>query len=239
MILRTYCMSNIGGRSTNDDTAAIYQEAGGKAWVYVGDGLGSYAGGKRASRAAGDALLGMAKKGSMLGRERLQEAARAADQAVKTLQKQTGGNMKTTLVFLAVEGDQAQWAHVGDSRLYHFRGGKLQKQTTDHSVSQMAVFLGEISLHEIRFHEDRNRVLRALGGDNAKADVSEPLTLKEGEDAFLLCTDGFWEYVYEEEMEQLLCRSSTPEQWLRQMEQLVRSRATAENDNFTAAAVFC
>ena len=239
MILRTFCMSNIGGRSTNDDTAAIYQEAGGKAWVYVGDGLGSYAGGKRASRAAGDALLAMAKKGSMLGKERLQEAAQAADQAVKTLQKQTGGNMKTTLVFLAVEGDQAQWVHVGDSRLYHFRGGKLQKQTTDHSVSQMAVFLGEISLHEIRFHEDRNRVLRALGGDNAKADVSEPLTLKDGEDAFLLCTDGFWEYVYEEEMEAALQAAESPKDWVHRMEKILKTRVPRDNDNFTAAALFC
>ena len=236
MILRTFCMSNIGGRSTNDDTASIYQTPG-KAWVYVGDGLGSYAGGKRASRAAGDALLAMAKKGSMLGKERLTEAAQAADKAVHDLQAATGGNMKTTLVFLAVEGDQAQWAHVGDSRLYHFRSGKLQKQTTDHSVSQMAVFLGEISLHEIRFHEDRNRVLRALGGENAKADVSDPIELEEG-DAFLLCTDGFWEYVYEEEMEAALQAAESPKDWVHRMEKILKTRVPKDNDNFTAAALF-
>ena len=64
MIIKTFCMSDVGGSAANDDTASIYQERG-KAWVYVGDGLGSYAGGKRASKTAGDALLTMAKQGSM------------------------------------------------------------------------------------------------------------------------------------------------------------------------------
>lgn len=238
MSIKTFCMSNIGGRTTNDDTASIYQERG-KAWVYVGDGLGSYAGGKRASKAAGDALLTMAKQGSMMSKERLQEAALAADKAVKDLQKATKGNMKTTLVFLAVEEGKAQWMHVGDSRLYHFREGKVAKQTTDHSVSQMAVFMGEITTHEIRFHEDRNKVLRALGGENAKAEISEEIEVSEGRDAFLLCTDGFWEYVYENEMEQALQESDNPKDWIHRMEKILKTRVPADNDNFTAAALIC
>lgn len=231
-------MSNIGGRTTNDDTAAIYQEPG-KAWVYVGDGLGSYAGGKRASKTAGDKLLQLSKTRSMLDKDTLSSAAQAADKAVKDLQKATGGNMKTTLVFLAVEEDRARWMHVGDSRLYHFKNGRLLKQTTDHSVSQMAVFMGEISVHEIRFHEDRNRVLRALGGDNAKADVSECVSVVEGEDAFLLCTDGFWEYVYENEMEEQLRLCDGPKDWIKRMEKILRTRVPKDNDNFTAAALIC
>ena len=238
MIIKTYCMSDVGGRATNDDTASIYQERG-RAWVYVGDGLGSYAGGKRASKTAGDALLTMAKQGSMLSKETLTEAAAKADQAVKKLQKETGGNMKTTLVFLAVEDGKARWMHVGDSRLYHFRDGKVLKQTTDHSVSQMAVFMGEITTHEIRFHEDRNKVLRALGGENAKAEVSEEVEVAEGRDAFLLCTDGFWEYVYENEMEQALRESDDPKDWIRRMEKILKTRVPSDNDNFTAAAAIC
>ena len=238
MIIKTFCMSDVGGRTTNDDTASIYQESG-RAWVYVGDGLGSYAGGKRASKTAGDALLTMAKQGSMLSKERLTDAAAFADQAVKKLQKETKGNMKTTLVFLAVEDGKARWMHVGDSRLYHFRDGKVLKQTTDHSVSQMAVFMGEITTHEIRFHEDRNKVLRALGGDNAKAEVSEEVELSEGRDAFLLCTDGFWEYVFENEMEECLQEADSPKDWVRRMEKILKTRVPADNDNFTAAALIC
>lgn len=238
MIIKTSCMSNIGGRTTNDDTASIYQEKG-KAWVYVGDGLGSYAGGKRASKTAGDALLTMAKQGSMLPKERMQDGALLADKAVKDLQKATKGNMKTTLVFLAVEDGKARWMHVGDSRLYHFRDGKVVKQTTDHSVSQMAVFMGEITTHEIRFHEDRNKVLRALGGDNAKAEISEEIQVEEGRDTFLLCTDGFWEYVYENEMEKTLQEADSPKDWIHRMEKILKTRVPSDNDNFTAAALIC
>lgn len=239
MILKTSNLCNPGGRPTNDDTASIRQEQG-RAWVYVGDGLGSYAGGKRASRRAGETLMALShQEKTMLDKDTLTQAAQAADAAVKQLQKETGGNMKTTLVFLAVEGDQARWMHVGDSRLYHFRDGKIVKQTTDHSVSQMAVVMGEITLREIRFHEDRNRVLRALGGENARADVSDPVKIQEGRDAFLLCTDGFWEYVYEEDMEQTLTQAENPKDWLRRMEKILQTRVPKDNDNYTAAALIC
>jgi len=238
MNIKTASLTDVGGRANNDDTVSIRQKED-CAWVFVGDGLGGYAGGQMASQAAAQALMETTHRGSLLTDERLLEAADLAQAAVRKVQAEKMGNMKTTLAFLAIEGGRARWMHIGDTRLYHFRGGCLQSQTMDHSVSQMAVLMGEITPQEIRFHEDRNRVLRALGGDNARPELSHTVMLTGGEDVFLLCTDGFWEYVYEEEMEQLLCRSSTPEQWLRQMEQLVRSRATAENDNFTAAAVFC
>jgi serine/threonine protein phosphatase PrpC len=65
------------------------------------------------------------------------------------------------------------------------------------------------------------------------------MILTGGEDAFLLCTDGFWEYVYEEEMEKALQESQDPQQWLEKMKTLVCSRTPQDNDNFTAAAVFC
>lgn len=229
--------SQTGGRDYNDDTALVRQEDE-CAWVYVGDGLGAYAGGRQASQRAGETLMALTGQGSQLGREALEKAVAAADEAVKQLQQQTGGNMKTTLVFLAVEKGRAQWVHVGDSRLYHFRKGRILSQTTDHSVSQMAVFMGEITPREIRFHEDRNRVLRALGGGNTKPDIASVTEVEEG-DAFLLCTDGFWEYVYEEEMEQTLRNARDPEAWLEEMEQLLSSRTPSDNDNYTAAAVFC
>jgi serine/threonine protein phosphatase PrpC len=158
---------------------------------------------------------------------------------VRNIQEAKKGNMKTTMVFLTIEDGRAKWMHVGDSRLYHFHCGQLLTQTTDHSVSQMAVLMGEITPQQIRFHEDRNRVLRALGSESARPEISQTVMLTGGEDVFLLCTDGFWEYVYEEEMEALLRRSATPEQWLEEMKQILLTRIPQDNDNFTAAAVFC
>ncbi|MBO7252716.1 MAG: hypothetical protein J6V25_08825, partial [Oscillospiraceae bacterium] len=141
-------------------------------------------------------------------------------------------------VFLNIEDGKARWMHVGDSRLYHFVNGKLVHQTTDHSVSQMAVMMGEITTHQIRFHEDRNRVLRSLGGENAKADVSALLDVSSGNHAFLMCSDGFWEYVYEDEMEKTLQQASDPQAWIDSMEAILKQRIPSNNDNYTAGTVF-
>jgi len=238
MNIKTACLSECGGRSINDDTVRVVQK-GDCVWAFVGDGLGGYAGGQQASQAAAKALMEAGRRGSLLMDAQLIEAAAQANQAVFQVQEQRQGRMKTTLVFLVIEDGRARWMHVGDSRLYHFRGCHLLKQTTDHSVSQMAVLMGEITPHEIRFHEDRNRVLRALGGDNAKPELSPTVMLTGGEDVFLLCTDGFWEYVYEAEMEETLLQSASPEEWLKRMENILHTRTPSDNDNYTAAAVFC
>lgn len=234
----TYSLSDRGGKQINDDTAAVFRSRDGVR-LYVGDGLGGYAGGKQASEAAAKALKAAADRGSMHTDAQLIQAASAANRAVFDLQKKTDGKMKTTMVFLSIEKDTARWMHVGDTRLYIFKDGKRVFQTADHSVSYMAVLMGEITMDQIRFHEDRNRVLRALGGENAKPELSAPRTLEDGEYTFLLCTDGFWEYVKEEEMEQTLAASATPEEWIRSMEKILLTRVKGDNDNYTAAAAFC
>ena len=106
--------------------------------------------------------------------------------------------MRTTAVVLCTEGNRGTALHIGDSRFYHFRNGKIISQTKDHSVPQMLAMAGEISEHEIRRHPDRNRLLRALGDENEEVRfVRSDFEIKEG-DAFLLCSDGFWEEVEEE-----------------------------------------
>ena len=237
MEIKTASLSSRGGRQTNDDTVRVCHNAD-RVLVFVGDGLGGYAGGAQASQAAANAALEAGQQGSLLSEQWLRAAADQANKAVFRLQAECHGSMKTTLVLLTVEDGWARWMHVGDSRLYHFHGGRLASQTMDHSMSQMAVLMGQIQPHQIRFHEDRNRVLRALGGDNARPDISSTVMLTRGQDAFLLCTDGFWEYVYEEEMERLLQTAKNPDDWLGQMETLLLSRVPKNNDNYTAAAVF-
>ena len=96
----------------------------------------------------------------------------------------------------------------------------------------------EITQEQIRFHEDRNRVLRALGGDEEAREETNNVRLTPGFHAFLLCSDGSWEYVLETEMEQTLSASSTPEEWLVKMCNVLQQKESTEHDNFTAAAVF-
>ena len=68
-------------------------------------------------------------------------------------------------------------------------------------------------------------------------DVQEE-ELSCGQHAFLLCSDGFWEYVYEEEMERELKLSASPKEWLERMKQLLDGRTDKGNDNNTAAAIW-
>ena len=238
MNVKIATLSDIGGRDNNDDTVLVRQKDE-NSWIFVGDGLGGYAGGQMASEAAANSFMEDSHKGSLLTDDRLREACTNANNAVFAVQQEKGGRMKTTFVFLVIEDGRCRWMHVGDSRLYHFHNGQIQAQTMDHSVSQMAVLMGEITPREIRFHEDRNRVLRALGSEMAKPELSPTVVLTGGEDAFLLCTDGFWEYIYEEEMEQALQESRDPQQWLEKMKALVCTRTPQDNDNCTAAAVMC
>lgn len=92
---------------------------------------------------------------------------------------------------------------------------------------------------QIRFHDDRNKLLKVLGNeDDLKLKkLCEPIALERG-DAFLLCSDGFWEYIYEVEMEIDLIKSSTPQEWMTFMVKRLLSRVTTNNDNFTAICVF-
>lgn len=237
MKFSTAQLSDCGGREKNDDAICIRQSAEGLC-IFVGDGLGGYNGGELASHAAADAIMECFANRGMFTEQEMLLAAKLADFQVKELQKKQKGQMKTTMVVLTLSGQKARWMHVGDTRLYHFRDGSLVEQTMDHSVSQVAVLMGEIRQEEIRFHEDRNRVLRALGSENSKPDISEQVTLSGGREAFLLCTDGFWEYVLEEEMEAALKAAETPADWLKRLEQHLKRRITKENDNYSAAAVF-
>ena len=146
--------------------------------------------------------------------------------------------MRTTLVALVGAPKGVLWAHLGDSRLYHFSGGDIIYQTRDHSVPQAMADAGNITVDEIRHHEDRNRLLRALGNEeNLRPAVEKTVYPVDPGDAFLLCTDGFWEYVMETEMIADLVRSPDPETWLNLMAARIRERAKDGHDNYSAIAV--
>ncbi len=234
-MLDTAVYTDIGGREANEDSARIRRSGPDSLICVVADGLGGHGGGEIASGRAADTIVsgwdGMASAGE------LTELIRRAHAEIKTLQTR-GREMMTTAVVLALEGASAVWAHAGDSRLYRFKDGELAFQTRDHSASQAAVLLGDITPDQIRFHPDRSRVLRALGqsGELNVTTGSERLTA--GKNAFLLCTDGFWEYVYESEMAQTLREASGPADWLERMRALHAQRTPQDNDNNTAAAVW-
>lgn len=163
-------------------------------------------------------------------------AVMSAGDRILQMQAGTGVNMKTTLAVAYISGGQLTLAHVGDSRIYLFGGGGILYQSTDHSASQLAVSVGEITAEQMRTHEDRNILTRALGMSERLRVDSVSLPCRQI-DAVLLCTDGFWEYIYETEMLDTLSHAASPDAWLGKMRGLLRGRIPTDGDNNTAITI--
>ena len=227
-----------GGRPENEDSCGYITDGKGKVCVVVADGLGGEGQGALASKTAMDVIFDRFKEKAADSPEDMSVWFANANEKVMEMQSPEC-SMKTTLVVLQFSKESAMWAHVGDSRLYHFVNGKNVSRTFDHSVSQMAVLRGEIKDEDIRGHVDRNRLLKAIGRDEGiTAELSQVLNINDGsEHAFLLCTDGFWEYVLENEMEESLKACDNAKNWLVEMSGILKSRAKPGNDNNTAIAI--
>ncbi|MDR2665383.1 MAG: protein phosphatase 2C domain-containing protein [Oscillospiraceae bacterium] len=230
-----------GSRETNEDDALCVGADGN--WCFaVADGLGGHGNGEIASAIFTKTLRDAFCAGEYGGGADLLECAftRAQDAILEAQPEgERGSGMMTTAVALTVIGGMCRWGHIGDSRLYMFRGNKIKARTLDHSVPQMLVFSGEIKENQIRSHPDRNRILRALGArwDSPRYEISGQCPAR-GRRAFLLCSDGFWEHIEETRMCASLKRSRDAQSWLRAMTQEVEKNGEGKNmDNYTAVAV--
>jgi serine/threonine protein phosphatase PrpC len=99
---------------------------------------------------------------------------------------------RTTCVACIVQDGLAHWAHVGDSRLYLIRSGRVEAQTKDHSRVQILVDAGRVREEAVAAHPDRNKIFNCLGQMGPpKVDLSRRTALRHG-DVILMCSDGLW-----------------------------------------------
>lgn len=223
--------TDIGKRENNEDSLGV-QPIGNSLLAVVADGLGGHANGEIASRLAVDTIFQRLSH-ERIDEEALNNAILAADEAIR--HSNISGH--TTVAALWLENDFAVAAHVGDSRIYQFRDGKIVFQSEDHSVVQMAVLVGDLEPDAMRHHKDRNKLFRVLGEEETEAKVdSTELNVKPG-DRFLLCSDGFWEPVDETQMLSSCC-ADTPEEWLKTMRQIIIEADDPRQDNSTAIVIF-
>lgn len=229
--------TNIGGRGENEDSLFANCIAE-KAVFVVADGLGGHRNGKVASKLVAD-TLGCELYDSELGRGAMTAAFRSALAAVQEAQKHPKNfGMKTTAVALAIKNNRAVWGHVGDSRLYYFSSSSLPFITSDHSVSYKKYLAGEITHDQIQKDEDRNNVLEAIGSPSCRAEICDNTATLSPGDAFLLCSDGFWEYIYTAEIETDCRKAKDTKEWLSLMFLRIKSRIKPYCDNISAIAVF-
>jgi serine/threonine protein phosphatase PrpC len=246
MQLQTASVSDVGGRSRNEDAYGQWRHAALFASV-VADGAGGHGGGDTASRIAVDTVLAelarVAQTGVALTGPNLLRVLLRANDAIIDAQEHDGdlAQMRSTAVLLGIDeaAGVASWAHCGDTRLYCFRRGATVVQTQDHSLVQSMIDANLLEARDVRSYPRRNVLFSALGtaDDLDIAASGEPFPIADG-DAFLLCTDGFWEYLDESMMIEAIGQAQTPAAWLDLMVTRLRGSARPRHDNFTASAVW-
>lgn len=181
-------------RQFNEDSIAVDAQIGIAA---LADGMAARKGAEIASKLATTHLLDSLRKHSGTPPDRaVREAFAAANTAiVAQVQAEPAlQGMGTTLVAAWFRGDRVSIANVGDSRLYRFRGGQLERMTIDHSFVQEQLTAGNLTDHEARLSQSRHLVTRALGTlEQVAPDLSEH-EVKNG-DIYLLCSDGLHDLV--------------------------------------------
>jgi PPM family protein phosphatase len=250
MQLELAILSQPGGRENNEDACGHWSHDN-RLCCVVADGAGGHGGGQRASQLAVQALLqSFAQRHAASSRTSdescLQAFLRQASRQIIECRSENTAqrHMHTTVVTLWIDLDrqEALWAHCGDSRLYAFRAGQMLTRTRDHSLVQSLVDGGLLKESELRTHPQRSELLSALGVDESDLQISvhpQPWVLTK-QDAFLLCTDGVWEWIDDDTTAQTLQSASGPHEWLQLLQTQLLS-ATAQNphhDNYSALAVW-
>ncbi len=200
-------------RDHNEDTFGTDANIG---LVVLADGMGGYKAGEVASGITVRTIMGLVKdavdredlgqrdeetgltRPAILLRDAIQRANKIINQTAKTQANCEG--MGTTVVAGLFFDDRLTIAHVGDSRLYRMRDGRLEQVTQDHSLLQELVARGFYTPEEAGRASAKNYVTRALGVDQAvEVEITEVPVLKD--DVYLLCSDGLSDMVEDDDIQ--------------------------------------
>jgi protein phosphatase len=207
-------MTDVGlQRVLNEDNWG-WMRLGEDIYLYVvADGMGGHESGEIASQTAVDRICRTARDGlSKLGGDAtpetlesiLDDAFQAANNAIKDMSERMGNDMGTTLVAaLIYKNELALVANVGDSRAYLMRNSVLHQITRDHSLVARMVEQNRITPEEARHHPHSNILLRTVGTER-NVDIDIFRVELEKNDRLLLCSDGLWGEVDDEDIEVIL-----------------------------------
>lgn len=237
--LRVHVLSRSeqGHREENQD-ALGYLGLGPWWCAVLADGAGGHEGGGVASRLAVSSILDSFQHCAVPCAAQLQNWVRVANESLLHEQQQRCelADMHTTLVVCLVNQitRAAVWAHVGDSRIYHFHHERCLSKTRDHSIAQwMADHKpgGDIPA--------RNSLYTALGEsqDSLQVSVSSPVLLQPG-NWLLLCSDGLWEHFNDDELGLLGHQLRGQSMYTAHLHELALSRAKGRADNLSSLTLF-
>lgn len=227
--LRTGALSDTGKIRKRNEDAHLVQLSQDIKKLAVADGMGGHQGGHIASRLALEVIDNFSINGDSL-KEDMGKAVYKANEEI--IARASGDpeleGMGTTITFLGINEKKALVAHVGDSRLYLFRKGRLQRITRDQSLVEEMVRQGKLSPEEAAIHPQRNVLLQALGvEEDIEVDFYE-LKVQQG-DLFLLCTDGLTGPVSDEEITQIIKKTANLQKSAEEMVELANARGGHDN----------
>lgn len=200
--MRYAALTDVGKkRSLNEDSYI----ANGSIFA-VADGMGGHRSGEVASAMALDALrFGLSKRSKDVFEEKLVDAFKRANKKVfdKALKDIDARGMGTTMTVAVPNDGRLYVGHVGDSRLYLLRDGKLKQLTNDHSLVAQMVQKGHLKPEEAETHPQRSIITRAIGSEK---DVQVDVLVEDIQpgDRFLLCTDGLNAMLGDEEIAEIM-----------------------------------
>ncbi len=177
----------------------------------VADGMGGAQAGEVASGVAVDTLAAGLPDGDR-HEHRLAEVVRTANGRIHSLSREDDrrAGMGTTMTVLLAGEDEITIAHVGDSRAYRWRGGRLERLTQDHSLVEEMLRQGRLTPEQAREHPQRSVITRALGPE-ADVDVDTSTERARDGDVYLVCSDGLTSMVDEARIADVLAGAATLE----------------------------
>jgi PPM family protein phosphatase len=205
------CLTDVGRQRSNNEDSYLYWEPDSEKEFFrkgrlaiVADGMGGYEGGQEASRLAVETVRSIYDRD--FSGDPQQTLVTAFEAAHATIQRYASDHvefqgMGTTCTALCIVERKLFFAHVGDSRLYLIRGEKVTRLTRDHSYVGRLVESGLVRLEDAESHPQRHILTAALGsGREVLPDrPDQPLALEQG-DTLVLCTDGLWSLINEQEL---------------------------------------
>ena len=231
LLLRSAVLTDVGlRRQVNEDAFWVAEELG---LYVVADGMGGHSAGQVASRMAVESAVRALRSlegASASLTEKLRYAVAAANHEVfSTSQaKPELAGMGTTLVSVLVLEGRVALAHVGDSRAYLVRGGRIRQLTDDHSVVGELLRRREISEDAAREHPHRHVLTRALGvRPVVEPDLAE--LSPEPDDVFVLCSDGLTAHVEDDEISEHVVHTADPDACVETLVDLANARGGDDN----------
>jgi len=240
-IIETCTAQHIGDRDEQQDRVGLFThpQQKGALLAVVADGMGGHTGGALAAEQVIHSARTNFQSHPLAGGELaglLAAAINDAHDGIKLSRFTSEQDPHSTAALLVIQAGRADWAHCGDTRIYHWRAGALVSRSWDHSHVMNLVRQGYLTEAQAAQHPQKNLLISCLGDEAApQIDIGQAVPLAEG-DCFLLCSDGLWAYFSNEELARVLTEFP-----VRQAAEILintaRERGQGHGDNCTLAIV--